>query len=255
MSSRTTIEMARCFRDRHEALSLMHSAYVRAGLPSQSENALRVTRHQLLPRSRIFVAKADGRVVSTLSLIPDSPAGLPLDGLYRQPVDRIRASGVSIAEVGCFADRRQKRGRSVEHFCALVRFIAQYAVAQGIGGLVIAGHPQRVRFLKNILGFKEELGPSVAPAADVPPAVPLSAPLSVPLFLEFERLKREMPETYRAYFEESVPLKEFAGGFMPRWEADYFGRPCAGQDNPPVEFPARAFSLSATAFPLAMPTL
>jgi hypothetical protein len=238
MSSRTTIEMARCFRDRREALSLIHSAHVRAGLPSRSENALRVTRHQLLPRSRIFVAKSDGRVVSTLSLVPDNPMGLPLDEQCRVHVDQFRARGLCLAEVGSFADRRQERGRFVENFCALMRFVAQYACAQGIDGLLIAGHPQCRRLLKSILGFRDELArQAISPVA--------GARTATPLFLEFERLKRESPSKHQAYFGDSVPPKEFTGGFMPRWEADYFGRPGAVETSSPAGLAPSADRLSA----------
>lgn len=229
--ARITVEMARCFNDRREALSLIHSAYVRAGLPSRSENALRVTRHQLLPRSRIFVAKAGGKVVSTLSLIPDSPAGLPLDDRCRGQVDRLRDRGLHIAEVGCFADRRQERGKFMGNFCSLLRFVAQYAIAQGIDSLAIAGQPRRARFMKNCLGFKEEL------TTDRCESLASDGPAPVLLVLEFELLKRESPEKYQAYFGQSVPPGEFAGGFMPRWEADYFGRPCAIESHSSLDFP------------------
>lgn len=241
--ARITVEMARCFNDRREALSLIHSAHVRAGLPSKSENALRVTRHQLLPRSRIFVAKAGGKVVSTLSLMPDSPAGLPLDDRCPGQVDRLRARGLHVAEVGCFADRRQERGKSMGNFCSLLRFVAQYAVVQGIDSLVIAGQRRRARFLKNYLGFKEEL------TTERSESLASDAPAAVVLLLEFERLKLESPQTYQAYFGQSVPPGDFAGGFMPRWEADYFGRPCAIESSSSLDF-----SVDCPRFSVASPT-
>src|SRR5216110_2184420 len=71
--------LARSTKQRREAFALVHQAYVRAGLGKPNPLGLRVTPHQVLPTSQIFVGVVKDQVVSTVSLIGDGQLGLPME--------------------------------------------------------------------------------------------------------------------------------------------------------------------------------
>src|SRR5205823_13149160 len=63
--------LARTTSQRRAAFALVHQAYVRAGLGEPNPLGLRVTPHQILPTSQVFVGVIKAEVVSTVSLIGD----------------------------------------------------------------------------------------------------------------------------------------------------------------------------------------
>lgn len=240
-SSVPSYEMARSFEDRLQALQLIHLAYVRANLSEESEEGLRVTKHQLLAQSRIFVSKINGEIATTLSLIPDSRAGLPLEEIYPRQVNQLRDRELRIAEVGCFADRRNDPKRFMQNFCALTRVMAHYSFLQGIDGFIIAVHPRHARFYKKFLCFEEVGGLADYPTVKNNPAVAL--------FLHFERAQQEEPVRYPEFIGPAIAAEEFENGEMPRWEAAYFTRVLEAQGSKVVEgsmIPPLTLSLQPT---------
>lgn len=226
--TQNVLQMARCFSDRYEAFKLLQMSYEKAGLSDPNASQVRVTRHQLLPQSRVFVTKCEGEVVATLSLFPDSPEGLPMEPTYSCEVNRLRERGLRIAEVGCFADRRQDPIRFIENFCQLTHFIAQYAILEKIDGIIIAVHPRHARFYKNYIFFEEIGGLVNYPTVKNRPAVAL--------FLEFERGKQRSPEKYEKYFGNRIPAENFTDGAMPELEVEYFQAIQSGKLHPSAPF-------------------
>lgn len=218
-------EMARCFNDRNQAFALIQAAYSRVGLAESKGQPLRVTKHQLLPSSRIFLAKIKGEVTSTLSLIPDSPAGLPLETIYPYEVEWLRSTGLQIAEVGCFADRRTHPARFMENFCQLTRWILHFALANDIGGLIIAVHPRHAKFYKKFLCFEEIGGLVHYPLVRNRPAVAL--------FMQYQKAEKLAPERFRVLLGETIPVSEFANGEMPSSEREFFSRYLAHEESAP----------------------
>jgi len=90
-----------------EAFELVTQQYLSTGLHTK-EHELRVTKFHLLPDSKVFIAikKTAGekdRVIGTLTMILDSAMGLPMDEIYHQQLNRMRVSGLEMAEVICLA--------------------------------------------------------------------------------------------------------------------------------------------------------
>jgi hypothetical protein len=231
-----TIQMARCFSDRLEAFKLLQISYEKAGL--SDSNAIRATKHQLLPQSRVFVTKSGNEVVATLSLIPDGPEGLPMEPTYSDEINRLRDRGLFVAEVGCFADRRQDPLRFIENFCHLTQFMAQYAFLAKIDGFVIAVHPRHARFYKNFVCFEEVGGLVNYPSVKNRPAVAL--------FLEFERARVTAPEKYAKYFGDRIAPENFTDGAIPEIEVEYFQAIQSRRLDCNAPFPTFPFSPSVT---------
>lgn len=215
-SSQSIIQMAKTFDDRRDAFRVVHGAYVRAGLSDVLKHDVRITKHQLLPQSRIFVTKVDNEVVSTLSMFPDGEHGLPLEEIYPLEVTILRNRGMNLAEVGCFADKRQHPRRFIDNFCHMTNFMAQYAFQQGIDGFIIAVHPRHAKFYSKFLCFKEIGGQVSYPQVNNRPAVAL--------LLDFGCAEIESPEKFELFFGKRVSPEEFANGEMPRNEIEFFAK-------------------------------
>jgi len=61
----------------------------------------------------VFYSSRDGGMVSTVSLIVDSPKGLPLDEIYKREVEKYRRNGKKVAEVVKLATEGHENSSSV----------------------------------------------------------------------------------------------------------------------------------------------
>jgi len=117
------------------------------GLPVQS------------PRSRVPAEPGTGGVpVGALTVVFDSPLGLPADGIYGQELDALRDSGRSLAEIISLGiDDRSRSGAGV----LVELFNAAYFVARGVRtatDFVITVNPRHTRFYRRLMLF-EDAGP------------------------------------------------------------------------------------------------
>jgi uncharacterized protein YqiB (DUF1249 family) len=116
--------------------------------------------HHLHRASRLtFVVADDNRILGTVSIIVDSPCGIPADAFRREAVDRLRAGGEKIAEISAFAfDRGDLDQLSLIHL--LGAFVFQYSLYHAdIDYLVAVCTPRHARFHALYYGMQLE-GPS-----------------------------------------------------------------------------------------------
>jgi hypothetical protein len=185
------ISLARSRSDLVGAFQILYDAYLRAGLVHENPNRVRLTPFHLLPTTEVVVAKLQTTVTSTITMVEDSSAGLPMDKMYHEELDTVRRTGLRIAEIGCLADRRQSPVRFIRVFGDLARLIVQTAKSRGIGALVVATHPRHAGFYTRSFGF-ESFGPlKECPYVNGNPAVAM--------ILDFERIR-------------STPLNDFFFG-------------------------------------------
>jgi hypothetical protein len=194
-------ELARTPGDRTGAFQLVYRSYLRAGLGDEKPYGMRVTPFQLEPASQIFVGKIRGEVVSTVTLVPDGPLGLPMDSMFHDEVNALRKAGRKVAEVSCLADRRSNPSRFLDTFCQLNRMMAQHARYHDIECLLISVHPRHARFYRRYFGFKpiSDRVESCPHVQDRPAAA---------LILDFEVFDREQPDCWHDYFGDWIPRDE-----------------------------------------------
>jgi hypothetical protein len=114
-----------------------------------------------------LVASYQERVIGTLTIGFDSPAGLLADQMYKEEVDRLRAEGRRVGEfIKLAADRDIHSMRVLAALFHLAyiygRKIHQYTDA------VIEVNPRHVGFYEKILGFRQ-IGPErICPRARAP---------------------------------------------------------------------------------------
>ena len=206
--------LARRTEERIGAFQLIHKCYVRAGLGEANGVGMRVTPYQVLPTSQIFVGLLRDEVVSTVSLIWDGDLGLPMETMFAQEVNELRAAGERVAEVSCLADRRQDGRRFIGTFKCLTRLMAQFARYEGIQSLLITVNPRHVRFYRNYLGFV----PISRRIASCPHVQDRPA---VALRLEFARIDKERPACWDEYFSQWIAREELRPYTICRHEMEF----------------------------------
>jgi hypothetical protein len=174
------------------AFELLYRSYRRAGLCAENSCGFRATKYQLLPTTDIFIAKLEGEVISTVSLVRDSEFGLPMEDVYREEVAERRAAGLRLAEVSCLADRRRDAYRFFGLFCELSRLMAQLAIKLGIDELVIAVHPRHASLYRRYMAFRRFGERRVYPTVQNHPAVAL--------VLNFAQAQAERPAGWKKFF-------------------------------------------------------
>jgi len=97
---------------RERAWRLVHEVYCDKGYQANRSAGIRLLLQDALPEAMTLVAESQPQgalPLATLTLIPDSPLGLPMDGLYGRELDALRAAGrrpVEIAKlVACVEER------------------------------------------------------------------------------------------------------------------------------------------------------
>ncbi|MBD3245993.1 MAG: hypothetical protein GF333_03185 [Candidatus Omnitrophica bacterium] len=106
--------IARIREEITQAYSLVYREYLKRGYTEECPSQMRYTVYNALPQSSTFVTVADDIVLSTVSVIPDSPLGLPMDAIYRNEIDALRDQGKKVCEVTMLASNTDLfRGVSV----------------------------------------------------------------------------------------------------------------------------------------------
>lgn len=86
------------------ALRLVCEEYVRRGYRSSKPSRIRPSIYQSLPTTTTFIAiDQSSEVLGTVTLIQDSPLGLPMDQAYKPQIDLLRRQGEELAELSMFA--------------------------------------------------------------------------------------------------------------------------------------------------------
>lgn len=200
--------------ERMAAFSLVYQAYLRTGLITPNPSQMRVTPHQLQPGSDIFIAALQGVIISTVSLIPDGPLGLPMESIYGKEVASLRALGLSVAEVSSLADRRRRMTRTLPVFVQLMRLMVQSAYRRGVDRLLVVVHPRHARFYQRFLSF-ESLG-------DVRSYPEVCNKPAAALFLDFARIGRDRPPNYELFFGKPFAEEQFQRHPISSADAEHF---------------------------------
>lgn len=162
------------------AFALIYKEYVAKKYCPEHASKMHYSYHSMLPDSRTFIIEKDNEMIGTISLIPDSNAGLPLDSIFGEELGRLRKPGHLLAEVSLLAlkhDNFQKKTFSLTDFQKLTSsfrlFKTMFDYARAVGGVtdfVIGMHPKH-KDLYNYLNFNA-IGPVKSyPGAEGKPAL------------------------------------------------------------------------------------
>jgi hypothetical protein len=167
-------------RTRQRAYALAHRVYQGRGYVSNDQNLI-VNHYDTSPQTLTLLAHDDdGRDAATISLVFDSPAGLPCDEIYGHELNQLREQGRRLVEVTRLAiDEEHQRSKTL--LVRLFNFIYAFARrVRGFDDFVIEVNPRHVNYYRRLLIF-EQAGPErPCPRVQGAPAVLLRLDLSVP---------------------------------------------------------------------------
>jgi len=140
------------------AFALIYKEYLLRGfiLPEYYKSGLRITPHNILPGTTVFVALKDKEVVATNTIIPDTPLGLPLDMGYKEEADTLRRARRKICEGAYLAIKTELFGRGyfsmfnfkkLDFIFTLFKLMFQYALLHAqFDDLCIVTNPKYLMF-------------------------------------------------------------------------------------------------------------
>lgn len=145
-------ELARTQEELESAFKLLHDAYVEQGFIETQDSGMRLIVQHALPTTSILVAKIDGRVIGTISVMRNTPLGLPMEKAFN--ISSLKLQGKRVAELSCLAIHpsfRRKMGADV--FFPLTLYAAIYAKKHfGTDYLVFNLYPHHADFYNAIFG-------------------------------------------------------------------------------------------------------
>ena len=156
------------------ASRLVHRCYLERGYVQPSADGRHVSPYLAMPSAAVFVARAEGHVVATVSVLEDSELQLPCDELYPSEMATLRAAGLRVAEVSALAVSEEHRGVALEAMRALIRVVGVYGRdLVRVDHLCIAVNPRHASFYERWLRFRRFGGLKAYDAVNGAPAVGL----------------------------------------------------------------------------------
>lgn len=164
------------------AYGLAYREYLARGYCLPNASQMHYTYFCLLPDSRTFLLERGSEVLGTISLIPDSPCGIPMESLFPDEIGGFRGPDRRLAEVSLLALKQEAFGKKCFSLTDYQKLVSTFHLfkmtfdyawsAAGVTDLMITMNPKHVD-LYRYLGF-EPIGPVKAYAgACGKPALPM----------------------------------------------------------------------------------
>jgi len=175
-SQAVEVRPAMSLAELQDAYELVYRKYLEKGYLAPDEAGVRLSKYNLLPESMTIVGVFQRGVVATVTLVPDSPLGLPMDLAYVEEADALRGAGRRLAEVSMLADRRRFGQRSIARtlpmLLRLMKMLFDYTRdVVNCTDLCIAVHPDHERFYTRYLLFERMGEVKEYPSVERNPAV------------------------------------------------------------------------------------
>lgn len=224
------------------AFRLVYDNYLRAGYCGHNPTGMRVSPFVLLPGAVTFVARKNASVVSTVSLIPDGPFGLPVDGVFGDAARALRLKERSLAEVAMLADRRAFLGSAERLGFLLKLFKLVFDYSRRVlraRELCITVHPRHAPFYERYLLFRRAGEPRPCAAVNGNPATFLSLDLA-----HVAPGQLRDPQLRTHFFGHETPLDVLTSHYCPNLsDVEYLLDACPASSGPAEELRTRLAEL------------
>ena len=144
---------------RQKAYELLYDLYSKAGIVQKNNCDLWLSIYDALPETTTFMAEEDqGCSGGALTVVFDSPIGLPADDLYKEEIDEIRTSGGQICEIVSLGI-----GKTVKNHLKVLASLFYCAFLHAWGRnnsreLIITVHSRHEKFYRRNIFF-DKIGP------------------------------------------------------------------------------------------------
>jgi len=138
-----------------QAFRLQHDQYVAQGYMDRHPSQWRLSIYNALPCTRVFVARDDGRVVGTMSVINDSRLSLPMAEIYGDELRKFRGENRQLAEVSGLAVHPDYQKSGLAILLRLIRVVLIYSIETAlVEDLCITVNPHHEAFYRKAFGFE-----------------------------------------------------------------------------------------------------
>jgi GNAT superfamily N-acetyltransferase len=147
--------LAVTLEDFDAAFRFLHDRYVETGAMAAEASGRRLNLHNLLPSTKVFLARASGRVVGTMTMVEDSRLGLPMDEAFGPELGRLRDRGRRLAEASSLTIDPAWRASGVAILVRLFRLVMLCAtrIARA-DDLCFVVHPRYGGFYGRLFPFR-----------------------------------------------------------------------------------------------------
>jgi len=185
---RPNIKIAETRDEFAQSFALVYREYLASGyIKSPHPSEMHFSAFNFLPETCVFIFRTYLTVISTLTQIFDTPLfGLPMDALYKEELDALRAQGRKITELSALATPKETRWCNLMVF--LSRTMFEYSRINAVDDICIMVNPKHVSFYKTMFLF-EDFGPEKFYAGVGAPAVALR--------IDMKNIERNLLEKYR----------------------------------------------------------
>jgi hypothetical protein len=200
------IRVARSLPEIVDAWGLVYTAYRRIGIIDANDSELHTSEYAINPQTSVVIGCTETDIASTLTIMHDSPRGLPLDKAYPGELAALRERGERLMEVGLLADRRAKMARSIAAIFGMMRYV--FYNSRFTSSKILCGvHPHHAGFYMKSFGF-EQAGPE-----STHPTVKEAAVVLLRLDLNEKLQATPMPRGLFAYVANPLPADTFESRF------------------------------------------
>jgi len=185
---RPNIKIAETRDELAQSFTLVYKEYLASGyIKSPHPSEMHFSIFNFLPATCVFIFRTYTTVISTLTQIFDTPLfGLPMDALYKEELDSLRAQGRKITELSALATPRETRWCNLMVF--LSRTMFEYSRMNEVDDICIMVNPKHVSFYKTMFLF-DDFGPEKFYAGVGAPAVALR--------IDMKNIEKNLLEKYR----------------------------------------------------------
>jgi hypothetical protein len=172
------LEVAGTIAQRLRVWSLVYHDYRDKNFIPENDDELYYSVYDALPHTTSFLITCDGADVGTLTVIFDSPLGLPADEIYHEELDDLRRQGRRLAEIVSLVNQIGNPREGLEVLWRLFQLSSiLYALIMNYNDCVITVHPHHQHFYEKILLFQQIGSLKACPKVSDAPAVLLNLTL------------------------------------------------------------------------------
>jgi len=103
-----TVRVANQLELRQKAYKLIYNLYLKSGLTKKTSSELWLSIFDALPETTTLIAEDEnGQIAGALTVIFDSPIGLPADEIYKTEIDELRHANRQVCEIVSFSINRE----------------------------------------------------------------------------------------------------------------------------------------------------
>ncbi|MGB9626897.1 MAG: N-acyl amino acid synthase FeeM domain-containing protein [Phycisphaerae bacterium] len=174
------VRRAASFTELLGAFALVQENYVRLGYKTAASGVYHFSIYNLLPATVTLIGELGGAITGTVSLVPDSPLGMPCADVFPELCESLRREGHRLGEATMLADRRMSHVRAWPQLRAMLRMLMDVAAESRLTKLIVLCHPHHAAFYLHRLPFRQAADVRPCPHVNGSPAVPLTLDLLDP---------------------------------------------------------------------------